>query len=196
MPGPHNWKHFSQWVVPPVRSNDILWFFTHLHGGQQHRLPSGIPHLLWVWYAIWDTGRNVYQKLFKILGTSAMPNHRIRKLHSVRSSPSHRTLATSSPISLLQTLDPRSQSPLYIYVSPWHIKEIQERKRNNKISGLEAALSEVIPLHAHFSYRKISYSIFPFTFLITIYKHLKRVIWKTYNCTSCSSYFISLCHTC
>jgi hypothetical protein len=61
-------------------------------------------------------------------------------------------------------------------MSPWYIKKIQERRRNNKISGLLAALTEVIPLHIHFSYRKITYSTFPFTCLMRICKHVKKVI--------------------
>lgn len=156
-------------VVPPVRSDDFLCLLHYLRGGQVLRLPSAVLCLQWVWCAIWGTGRNVSLKLFKTLWATGLPNHKFRKLHSVRLSPSLCTWVTELFLNFFPTNTwPRSWGPSHICVSPRHIKEIQERRRNNKISGLLAALSEVIPLHIHFSYRKITYSAFPFTCLMRL----------------------------
>lgn len=94
--------------------------------------------------------------LFKTLWVPGLPNHKSRKLHSVRLSPSFSTLVTWLFFNFYPTNTwPKSRGPSHIYVSPWHIKEIQGRKRNNKISGLLAALSEVIS-HTYISYREIT----------------------------------------
>lgn len=142
-----------------------------------------------------DTYRNVSWKLFEILCSLAMSNHKIRKMHSVRLFPLRLQSPSYSSVSFLQTLGLGPKRPLYIYVPPWHTKESHKRRRSNKISGSEAALSEVIPhTYTFLTGRSLTQ---PFlTFLTTIYKHFTRLIWKTCNYESCSSYNISLCHMC
>ena len=121
-------------LVTPMKADDLLWSFTYLHAGHMLRFPSVVPCLQWIWRIVWGMGRNVSLQLFKTLRASGLPNHKFRKLHSVRLSPSLSTLVTELFFNFFPTnIWPRSWGPSRINVSLRHIKEIQERRRTIKI---------------------------------------------------------------